>query len=259
MSIKKIKDLIDKGKNITTKEYQDLLNCIPFGQSEYSDENFLLKGEFTPHRKLRQILLQYDKICYTLLRNKNGMEKQEIKRKEILNKIDEISDALSRNKTLPKLSEQPKEMTIYDRKRYELLIEKHKNKLEEHDINMSQSKKLVEDALKKKKNYEKILSELIPQVEILENKGIDFEKAEKEYWKRRFNTEAKLDVFLRKNAIPIDKETFKSILKLDTDTRSDILEDLGLDPGTLNKLELDFNNIDSKILLEYKDSDNIRR
>jgi hypothetical protein len=162
--------------------YQDLLKKAgTFGQSEYSDKNFMLKENHTPHRQLRQVMMHYDGICYTLLNYQNKQKQSNIEKEEIQNKIDELQDAINRKKTLATNFKPEKEMTKFDKKAYELKIKKLETKLREKEIGEAQSKKLVDDALESKENYEKMLSEIIPRVEKLENEGITFEDAEREY------------------------------------------------------------------------------
>lgn len=161
--------------------YEELLKKTPFGQSSYSDENFMLKENHTPHRQLRQVLMNYDGVCYTLLNSQNKQKQTNIEIEELQNKIDELKDAINRNKTIPTNLNPEKEMTQFDKKAYELKIQKLETKIREKEIGKAQSKKLIDDALITKESYEKLLSEIIPKVEKLENEGITFEQSEKDY------------------------------------------------------------------------------
>lgn len=229
--------------------YQDLLKKAgTFGQSSYSDENFMLKENHTPHRQLRQVLMHYDGICYTLLNYQNKQKQTNIEKEELQNKIDELQDAINRNKTLATNLKPEKDMTQFDKKSYELKIQKLQTKIKEKEIGEAQSKKLVDDALESKANYEKMLSEIIPRVEKLENEGITFEESEKEYWKRRFTEEAKLDIFIKENNIPIDKQTIKSIFRMDENSREETFEAIGVPSDIMDQLGIDYINDDIKLL-----------
>lgn len=230
------------------QNYRDILRKTKFGQSAYSDENFMVKEQLTPHRQLRQVLMQYDGICYSLLTSQNKQETARIEKEELLNKINELQDAINRNMTLPTKLEVEREMTDFDRKSYELRIKKLYTKIKEKEIGEAQSYKLFEDALETKKSYEKILNELIPQVEKLESEGIDFEEAEKIYWKRRFTEEAKLDIFIKQNGIPIDKETIKAIFRLDDNTMRETFIGLGIPENITEALGLNFKDDDTKLI-----------
>lgn len=245
------KDLITL-ENYNPDEYKNLLRKTQFGESNYCDKNFKVKEQLTPHRQLRQILMNYDGICYTLLTCQNKQKESDIEKREFLNKIEELEDAIDRNTTLPTKLNVKREMTIFDIKAYELKIQKLELKVKEKELGESQSNKLIEDALNTKESFENILSELIPKVEALEKKGIDFEEAEKEYWKRRFTEEARLDIFIKENHIPISKETLKAIFRLDKETRKETLKDLGIPYELMDQLGLDFQEIDKKLLMENK-------
>lgn len=229
-------------KDGTTDEYKELLRKTTFGQSNYSNKHFLEGDQHTPHRKLRQILMHYDGVCYTMLQCQNKREQEKINIQELQNKINELEDAINRNTTLPKGISPSREMTSYDKKTYKFKIQKLRLKVQQKELGFAQSNKLFEDAITEKKNYEEMLSTLVPQVEVLEAKGITFEEAEKEYWRRRFTVEARLDIYISRNHIPISKETFKSILKLDKETKEKVLDDLGIQVDIEKQLGLAFQN-----------------
>jgi len=234
------RDLTKIGENLP-EPYKDLLRKTNFGQSNYSNENFMVGEQLTPHRQLRQVLMQYDGICYTLLNCRNKQNQTVVEKKKLENKVAELKDALINRTTLPIRLNPSRPMTEFDIQSYELEIERLGLKIEEKVLGDTQSIKLVEDALSTKSNFEKILTKLIPKVEALEELGITFEEAEKDYWKKRFKEEAKLDIFIAKNNVPISKETLKAIFRLDKATKESTLEELGIE-NIQETLGIDYEN-----------------
>jgi hypothetical protein len=57
-----------------------------------------------------------------------------------------------------------------------------------------------------------------------------------------------LDIFLKENNIPINKQTLKSIFKMDEESREETLKSLGLGADLMDRLGINYINDDIKLL-----------
>jgi hypothetical protein len=206
--------------------YEQLLSKINFGQSVFQDTYFNVQKEYTPHRKLRQVLLEYDQLCHTLISNQFGLQKTAITKAE---KEEDIKDNL-------KLLDDPRTPPS-ERVRINFSIQRLEIELQEIDISIVRSKKLINDAIQRKENFERLLAELVPQVESLEESGIDFEKAEEIYWGIRLTENAQLDNISAATNRTLDKENLRSILKLPVETRQASLKIIGCPDMLIQELD----------------------
>jgi hypothetical protein len=205
--------------------YDQLLSKVNFGQSIFQDTYFSVEKEYTPHRKLRQVLLEYDQLCHTLISNQLNLQKTNINKEEKEQDLKDFEYQL----TDVSLSGSQKNRIYFS-------IERAKIDLQEIEISIVRSKKLVDDALARKNNFEKLLAELVPQVEALEEQGINFEKAEEMYWTVRFVENAKLDQLAAATGHVFDRENIRSILRLPTSTRNQCLQSIGFNDEAINSM-----------------------
>jgi hypothetical protein len=204
--------------------YADLLALVPFGQSKYQTEQFLVNQHRTPHRQLRQILLQYDQLCYTLIGSQNKQAQTALDLDDKQNQIDRLEHKMAKG-----------DFDKFDTRDAEIKISKLRLEIEEINVGRQQGAKMLDDAFAEKKTFENALAKVIPEVQALEAQGITFDVAEKGYWSERFLEDARLTLFGIKTGHQVDKEIMRAITQMEPEGRAAFMQGLGMDPQLLEQ------------------------
>ena len=139
------------------------MQSVKLGQSLFQDTFFVANSQLTPYRKLRQLELEIHELDNAIKKANFNLRRQDIKKREY-----------ERDLKLP-------EAALPGYKSKELL----QIDLEELELEIEQSKRLLQDAEDRRANFIKMKEQLIAEVP-QEYWDQGFENAELENWTKQF-------------------------------------------------------------------------
>jgi hypothetical protein len=147
------------------------MQSVKLGQSLFQDTFFVANAQLTPYRKLRQIELELNELDSSIKRANFQLRRQEVNKKDLENKLRLPQHALS----------------AYDNK--ELL----EIDLEELELSIEQTKRLLEDAEHRRDNFLLLREQLLNSVP-QEYWDQGFENAELENWTKYFSKQLQISI-----------------------------------------------------------------
>lgn len=194
--IKDVLDIISSEKNITDL-YPQVLSEVSISQSQFQDMCVQYEQHFTPHKKLRQAVMEMQDRLSALYTAKTGQKRSIIKVERINLELENLQEELS------------KAETEYEQKRWELAIADKMVDLEEAEREAKSSMHLVKDALLKVVQQRNLVEKYQKEVE---ESGLSYEESEVIYYTMYFTSEAEKQ--LRTGDHQIDRGTFGAIGQL---------------------------------------------
>jgi len=247
-SIKKgIKDVMTLVKNNTvlSEIYPEILQEIPMGQSYFVDMGVQFETHFTPHRKLRQTMLELDSKLGALDAAKNGHHKTLIKLKRLRQELEVLettynkievkkvigySDSLSIQSFFPNLISVPVAESIMkydlnDQYFIKTVLQKLETRggdklveLEETERAYKSNENMIKDAALKVIQLQNLAEKYKKEVQI---SGLSYEESEFVYLTMFFTAEAERQ--LRTGDHNIDRGTFMAVSQTPDFIRKKIL------------------------------------
>jgi len=202
--ISNVFELIKQEKHLT-QLYPEVLSEIPISTSLFQDKCVQYEVCFTPHKKLRQAVLEMQDRLSALYAYKTGYKKSLLKVLRIQNEIDELKEKFE------------KETNEREKKKIEIEIFKKEVLLEEAERNVNSSAHLVKDAALKVVMQQRLVDQYQKEVE---ESGLSFEESEFIYYVMYFTKDA--EVQLRTSG-RIDTGTFGAIAQLPEGIRRKVL------------------------------------
>jgi hypothetical protein len=199
-----VTDIISQNKTLP-QLYGDILTEIPVSQSLFQDVCVQYEIHFTPHRKLRQAMLELDGRLRALYAAKDGhaeayykVEQTKLKLEELENELASVTDD-------------------FERRRLELRIGKLRYELEKKQRDLENAIHLVKDAMLKVAMHQTLVDRLKKEVE---ESGLSFEEAEMVYFVMYFTKDAEVQL---RTMGRVDTGTFGAIAQLPEGIRKKVL------------------------------------
>lgn len=164
---KEIAEIIKNDLNVP-QLYGEILAEIPFSTSLYQDICVQMESHFTPHRKLRQVMLELDNRLRALYAAKDGYANSYFKYQRLQAKIEKLQEELN-DPNLSPADKKIKEIKIME---YQYDLQKAKRELES-------STHLIKDAMLKVAMYKQLAEKYKKEVE---ESGLSFEESEVIYY-----------------------------------------------------------------------------
>ena len=139
------------------EEHMDL----KLGQSAWQDTFFVVGSQLTPWRKLRQIELELNELNTSIKKTEFNLRRQAVNKKELELKLRKPQSELNENKELLQID------------------------LEELELGIEQTNRLLEDAVARKANFELMKEQLLAETP-KEYWLTSYENAELENWTKHF-------------------------------------------------------------------------
>lgn len=206
--IKDVSDIVKENKTVVSL-YGEVLAEIPFSTSLYQDVCVQMETHFTPHRKLRQTMLELDGRLRALYAAKDGYIENLLKFKKAEIKVRKITEELQD----PDLDDYEKELKQLKLIEYQYELEKAKRELES-------SLHLIKDAMIKVVMYRQLAEKYKKEVE---ESGLSFEESEVIYYVLYLTKDAEAQ--LKTNG-RIDTGTYGAIAQLPEYMRKKVLQNI---------------------------------
>lgn len=188
--------------------YGKQLMEIPMSQSQFLDICVQFEDHFTPHRKLRQALLELDGRLRSLYAAKDGYSKSIYKMESCKIRIEKLKRQLE-NAT-----------DELEKKEIEASIEFEKRNLDKFKREMRSSLHMVKDAMLKVAMYRKLVEKYEKEVQ---ESGMSFEESEIVYYVMYFSREAEAQL---RTMGRVDTGTFRAISQLPEPIRKKVLSNI---------------------------------
>ena len=137
------------------------MQSVKLGQSLFQDTFFVANSQLTPYRKLRQLELELNELDNAIKKSNFQLRRQDIKKREYERILRKPQAEVAENKELIQID------------------------LEELELGIEQTKRLLEDAEHRRDNFLKIREQLLESVPP-EYWDQGFENAELENWTKHF-------------------------------------------------------------------------
>jgi hypothetical protein len=137
------------------------MQSVKLGQSLFQDTFFVANSQLTPYRKLRQLELELNELDTSIKKANFNLRRQDIKKREYERILRKPQAEVSENKELIQID------------------------LEELELGIEQTKRLLEDAEHRRDNFLEIRNQLLSSVP-QEYWDQGFENAELENWTKHF-------------------------------------------------------------------------
>lgn len=236
--------------------YMKLIEMVPFTQSLFQEDQFIIEDQLTPHRKLRQLLLEIHSRNVNLSTARIAADRAAAFLKDTNNQISRmrrfvgrVRDAESPIKLRPRFKIRTSNgpdvellevnvqdiMECYDLPSewescrddiitsVETLISSKEADREGAVVGMVSTKKNIDDCSASVSNMVQKLPSVIKEVDKLEAQGIDFLTAERElYWPARMSRDVETDILHQRTGI--GKGVLLSIQSLPKKQRDEVLQ-----------------------------------
>lgn len=206
--IKDVLDIINTEKSITDL-YPQVLSEVSISQSQFQDMCVQYEQHFTPHKKLRQAVMEMQDRLSALYAAKTGQKRSIIKVERLNLEIGNLQEELSNAET------------EYEQKRWELNLADKAVDLEESDRESKAALHLVKDAVLKVVQQRKLVEKYQKEVE---DSGLSYEESEVIYYTMYFTSEAEKQ--LRTGDHQIDRGTFGAIGQLPTAIKNKVFQNI---------------------------------
>lgn len=137
------------------------MQSVKLGQSLFQDTFFVANSALTPYRKLRQLELELNELDTSIKKSNFNLRRQDIKKREYERILRKPQSEVAENKELVQID------------------------LEELELGIQQTKRLLEDAEHRRDNFLKMREQLLNEVPA-EYWDQGFENAELENWTKHF-------------------------------------------------------------------------
>lgn len=137
------------------------MQSVKLGQSLFQDTFFVANSALTPYRKLRQLELELNELDTSIKKSNFQLRRQDIKKREYERILRKPQSELTENKELVQID------------------------LEELELGIQQTNRLLEDAQHRRDNFLKMREQLLNEVP-QEYWDQGFENAELENWTKHF-------------------------------------------------------------------------
>ncbi len=208
--INQVVDILTQEKQITDL-YPEILAEIPISTSQFQDTCVQYGQHFTPHKKLRQAVMELQDKLGALYAaktsHKKAMLKVERTKLEIENLEEELDLAV-------------KENDDKSSKRLKLSLLEKQVELEENERGLNSSSHLVKDAMLKVIQQENLVDKYKKEVE---ESGLSYEESEVEYYVMYFTYDAEKQL---RTMGRIDTGTFGAIGQLPEEIRKKVLNNI---------------------------------
>lgn len=202
-------NIISEEKQITDL-FPEILADTTISTSQFQDKCVQYEQHFTPHKKLRQCMLELQNNLNALYAVKSGHKKAILKNERIKLEIENIEEEINN------LDED----NNYTKKRLKLSLMEKQVDLEESNRNVNSSSHLVKDSLLKVIQHKELVKKYKEEVN---NSDLSFEESEVEYYVMFFTNDVEKQ--LRTNN-RIDTGTFGAISQLPEEIRKKVLSNI---------------------------------
>jgi len=206
--LKDVISIIEQEKNVTDL-YPKVLSEVSISQSQFQDMCVQYEQHFTPHKKLRQAVMEMQDRLSALYSAKTGYKKSIVKIERLNLELENLQNELDKSET------------DYERRRWELNIADKMIDLEEAQRDNKSSMHLVKDAMLKVMQQRKLVEKY--EAEVKET-GLSYEESEVIYYTMYFTFEVEKQ--LRTGDHQIDRGTFGAILQLPENIKNKILKNI---------------------------------
>jgi len=206
--INDVLNIIREEKSISDL-YPTVLSEVVISQSQFQDMCVQYEQHFTPHKKLRQAVMEMQDRLNALYAAKTGQKKAIVKVERIKLELENLYAELD-------TCDQE-----YDRKRMELAIAEKLIYLEEAERESKSSMHLVKDAMLKVVQQRQLVDKY--SLEVKES-GLSYEESEIIYYIMYFTSEAEKQ--LRTGDHQIDRGTFGAIAQLPDPIKNKVLKNI---------------------------------
>lgn len=196
--------------------YGDVLVEIPISTSLFQDVCVQFETHFTPHRKLRQAMLELDSRLRALYAAKDGHMKAYFKVQQIKIRVEKLERELEQ------------ETDEFNRRLKILKLEESKYELEKSKRELESALHLVKDAMLKVAMYQELVDKFKKEVE---ESGLSFEEAEMVYFVMYFTKDAEVQI---RTMGRVDTGTFGAIAQLPDGIRQKVLKNIDFIVEKLN-------------------------
>ena len=206
--IDEVLDIIKSEKTIS-ELYPAVLSEVPISQSQFQDMCVQYEQHFTPHKKLRQAVMEMQDRLNALYAAKTGQKKAIIKVERIKLELENLQEEFDHAED------------DYEKRRWELAIAEKLVDLEEAERESKSAMHLVKDAMLKVVQQRKLVEKY--EKEVAES-GLSFEESEVVYYVMYFTSEAEKQ--LRTGDHQIDRGTFGAIAQLPDPIKDKVLKNI---------------------------------
>ncbi len=205
--------LLDDEKQLS-ELYPEVLAEIPLSSSQFQDQCVQYGQHFTPHKKLRQTVLELQDKLGALYAAKTGNKKAIIRVEKIKLKIEEL------NKQLDSLDNSSSDSYDFDIRKLKLDILTEQVKLEEKKRALNSSNHLIKDSMVKVAQHQALVKKFKKEVE---ESGLSFEESEVLYYVMYFTYDVEKQL---RTGGRIDTGTFGAIGQLPEPIRLKVLSNI---------------------------------
>lgn len=101
---------------IPFEELEEIIDSSAFGMTEFQMDNFVLDAQITDHRKIRQMLLEFQSRTENLHQIKIDLKRRELTKKKIIHDIENSEDEFEREFLKLDLEECEKDLKVVKRR-----------------------------------------------------------------------------------------------------------------------------------------------
>jgi len=206
--VNEVMNIISQEKSITDL-YPEELAEIPISQSHFQDQCVQYSQHYTPHKKLRQALMEMQDRINALYAAKTGQKKAVLKVERIKFEIENLENELLNAET------------EYEKRRWMLSIAEKEVDLEEAERGLKDASHLIKDAMLKVVHQKKLVERYRKQVE---ESGLSYEESEVIYYVMYFTKEACVQIL--SGDFNVDRGTYGAISQLPKPIRMKILNNI---------------------------------
>ena len=203
--------------------YPHVVAEIPMSQSGFIDICVQYMEHFTPHRKLRQVMLEMQNRLAALQEAKKNyyksaikLERRQLELQELEEKLEELEERLR----VQELDERERKKLEREIAKVKLDIAEKKVEVQEALAGRRSAQHMIKDAMLKVVAQRKLAKKFEKEVE---ESGLSFDEAEMVYYVMYFTRDAENQI---RTGGRIDTGTFSAISQLPTGLRRKILENI---------------------------------
>ena len=206
-NINKVMDIISQEKQITDL-YPEILAETPISTSQFQDTCVQYEQHFTPHKKMRQSVMELQDKLGALYSAKTSHKKAILKLERIKLEIENLEMEINNSND------------EYTKKRLKLSLLEKEVDLEEAERGVNSSNHLVKDAMLKVVQHQNLVDKYKKEVE---SSNLSYEESEVVYYVMFFTYDVEKQ--LRTNG-KIDTGTFGAIGQLPENIRKKVLDNI---------------------------------
>jgi len=225
--ISNVLDIIKQEKSITDL-YPEVLAEVPISQSHFQDICVQYLQHYTPHKKLRQAVMEMQDRLNALYTAKTGQKRAFIKVERLKSKLNKLSVKIEKN-----------DDETFDM--MELSVD-----LEEAERELHTATHMIKDAMLKVVHQQKLVNKFTKEVE---ETNMSYEQAEAVYYVMYFTSEAERQ--LRTGDHQIDRGTFGAISQMPDKLRHKILNNISFLRQKI--FDKDFNHDSDYLTITHED------